>query len=265
MEPALLTFSPIYVGENASQAVVLQSVGTVAAGSITFTLAGADASQYAIPQGGCAESASLPMGATCTLSISWRPQTAGSHVGEVRVGYSNANGEPAIATLAGQAKAVIFSGAVSADAPEVEAGQGVGLSYSVSNPATVTSTMDGALSVRDPSGAILRSWPVNRAVPGLAAYASSEPYATGAEAQTLTVALSQQVGSSNLVLATTTFTLIDPAVPVGVATGLKGQARILVLVSCPPGLGTAEGMLRASRSVPGPLPTTWPPWGWAPR
>ncbi|MDF2464328.1 MAG: repeat protein [Ramlibacter sp.] len=237
-QPLQLTFTPIYVGENAGNTVTVSSIGTLAAGLLTFSLAGPDASQFAIPQGGCTQSASLPIGATCTLTISWRPQAAGSQAAEVQIGYDR--GEPLRVSVVGQAKPVFFTGTVATDAPEVEAGQTVGLSYTVSNPATVTSQMAGTLSVRSAAGQTLSSWPLQLDVGGVATYAGGQPYTTSAEAQSLTVVLSQTVGTSTLVLATTSFTVVDRSVPVGVDTGIKGQARILVLLSCPPGLGTAE-------------------------
>jgi hypothetical protein len=237
-EPLQLTFTPIYVGENAGKTVTVSSIGTVAAGSLTFSLAGQDASKFAIPQGGCTQSPSLPIGAQCTLTISWRPQAAGSQAAEVQISYDR--GEPLRVSVAGQAKPVVFIGTVATDAPEVEVGRTVGLSYTVSNPATVTSQMAGSLSVRGTSGQTLSSWPLQLDVGGSATYAGGQPYTTSAEAQSLTVALSQTVGTSTLVLATTTFTVVDRSVPLGVGTDIKSQARILVLVSCPPGLGTAE-------------------------
>lgn len=237
-EPAQLSFGAIYPGENATQTLTLSSIGSAPATSLTFSLTGASASQYVIPQGGCTGAPSLPIGSTCTLTISYRPQAAGSHSGELSVGYANA--EALLVPLAGQAKPVIFTGSVAADAAEVEAGQSVGLSYSVSNPASVASPMAGALSVRESAGQILSSWPLDLNVPGLASYAGNQPYASREQAQTLTVALTQQLGTTSVVLATTTFTVADPPVPLGVAAQLKGQARILVLVSCPPGLGQAQ-------------------------
>lgn len=242
VEPAQLNFTPIYVGENARQTVTVSSIGTIPASSLTLSIGGADASQFAIPQGGCAGASSLAVGATCTLTISWRPQSVSSQVGEVQIGYTG--GESLSVALAGQAKPVIFTGTVAADSREVEAGQSVGLSYSVSNPAAVTSQMAGMLSVQSAGGQTVGTWPLDLNVGGLAIFAGGQPYATQpqaqAQAQTLTVVLSQNVGTGTAVLATTTFTVIDPPAPVDVNTGTKGTARILVLVSCPPGLGSAD-------------------------
>jgi hypothetical protein len=71
-------------------------------------------------------------------------------------------------------------------------------------------------------------------------FAGNQLYTTGEEQQTLTAVLSQQLGTSSVVLATASFTIVDPPVPVGLETNARAAARILVLVSCPPGLGSQE-------------------------
>jgi hypothetical protein len=238
--PAQLDFPVIYIGETgAAQSIALASVGSTTATSVTLALTGAHASQFVIPQGGCTEQASLPIGATCTFSISYQPTQVAPHSAELRVSYANESADIVIA-LTGQAKPVIFTGSVGTDVHEVEAGATVGLNYSVSNPATGTSQLAGSLSVLDQGSQSLASWPLILGVSGLASYAGNQSYATPTQAQTLTVALSQQVGIASVVLATTTFAVTDLPVPLDVAAGLNGQARILVLVSCPPGLGKDE-------------------------
>ena len=246
-DPTQLAFTTIHAGESASRTVTVSSMGTMAAGSLTFALSGTGASQYAITQGGCTEAVSLPVSASCTLTVTWRPQAAGDHTAEVRIGY--AHGEPLSVSLAGQAKPVVFTGAVQAAPKEVEAGQAVSLNYSLSNPATVPSQMTGTLSVQGVGGQTLDAWGLSVTVGAQTHYAGNQLYTTGAQAQTLTVALSQQVGTTSVVLATDTFTVVDPAVPVGLRSGLAGQARILVLVSCPPGLGAAEDAVCVGQRV----------------
>jgi hypothetical protein len=135
---------------------------------------------------------------------------------------------------------ILFTGAVGADPREVEAGDNTVLAYSVNNPTGVAGRMSGNLAVQTQAGQTLSTWPLQLDIAGMTSFAGNQLYTTGEQLQTLTAVLSQQLGTSTSVLSTTTFTIIDRPVPLGVATGLKGQARILVLVSCPPGLGTAD-------------------------
>ncbi|ROZ79736.1 carboxypeptidase regulatory-like domain-containing protein [Ramlibacter sp. WS9] len=135
---------------------------------------------------------------------------------------------------------ILFTGTIAADPREVEAGDQTSLAYGVTNPTPVAGRMTGNVAVQTQAGQTLTTWPLDLAIAGMANFAGNQLYTTGEQLQTLTAVLSQHLGTSTSVLATTTFTIIDRPVPLGVATGLKGQARILVLVSCPPGLGAAD-------------------------
>lgn len=242
VEPEQLTFAPIYPGESALQGIVVTSVGSLSATSLTFSLGGADASQFALPaadpQGNCLASASLPIGATCTISVGYRPQSDGEHSADLRIGLAQA--DPLLVPLAGQSRAVLFTGTVATSASEVEAGANVNLSYSVSNPAGTTSTMAGSLSVTTAAGQSLAQWPIALAIGGGASYAVSQPFTTPLQPQNLWAVLSQTLGSESLVLATATFAVIDPEIPIGLTASARGQARMLVLVSCPTGPGAQD-------------------------
>jgi hypothetical protein len=236
--PTQLTYAPIHVGENASQQVVVSSVGTTTATAVVLGLAGANASQFVIPSGGCTQQTSLAMGATCTFTVSYRPTEAGSHTAQVRVGY--AGGEDVVIDLAGEARPVILTGTVAADPVEVALGQPTVLSYTVSNPSTATTSAQVTLSLRDAAGATLTTWPVavdNLA--GAATLAGSQSYTPTGVPQTLTVVLSQSVPPSGSVTATTsvlaTTTLSVTPVPVKVSgtPQRRSEARVLVLASCP--------------------------------
>lgn len=135
---------------------------------------------------------------------------------------------------------ILYSGTLAADPVEVEAGSDVALNYSVANPAPVAGRMSGSLAVQTQAAQPLVSWPLALDIGAGSSIAGNQLYTTGEEQQTLTAVLSQQLGTSSVVLATTSFTVVDPPVPVGLQTGARAAARILVLVSCPPGLGAQE-------------------------
>jgi protocatechuate 3,4-dioxygenase beta subunit len=135
---------------------------------------------------------------------------------------------------------ILYTGTTQAVPGEVEAGSSAALNYTVTNPAPVGGHMLGSLAVQTLTGQQLAAWPLDLTIASGATYAGNQLYVTGEQQQRLNLILSQQLGTGTIVLATDTFTIADPPVPVGVTTGLKGKARFLVLVSCPPGLGTAE-------------------------
>jgi hypothetical protein len=236
--PTQLTYAPIFAGENASQQVVVSSVGTTTATAVVLSLAGTDASQFVIPSGGCTQQTALAMGATCTFTVSYRPTDAGSHTAQVRIAY--AGGDDVVIQLAGQAKPVVMQGTVAADPAEVTLGQPATLSYTVSNPSTATGSAQVTLSLRDPAGATVASWPVAvNDLAGGATLAGSQSYTPSGVPQTLTVVLSQSVpalGSGTAttsVLATSTLTVTPVPVKLSGVPQRKAEARVLVLASCP--------------------------------
>jgi hypothetical protein len=233
-EPQAVVFAPVREGASTNQALTLASVGSTAARTLTFTLAGANAEQFAVPAGGCTAAASLPPGATCTLTISYRPQTAGAHAGELLVGYSTA--EPLRVRLHGEATTAPLAGTLSVEPSEAKAGQTLSLAYTVSNPGLVTATAALRLSVQRAQGQELANWPVSAVVAGGATFAGNQSYTAGPDAEVLTAILSHVQGTTTIVLATQGFT-VNPAVlpvKVGLAAQIKRDARILMLASCSP-------------------------------
>lgn len=158
VEPAQLSFTPIHSGETTSTTLMVSSTGSLRANTLSFSLRGADATQFAIPQGGCTSLSSLPAGASCTFSVSYRPQAAGSHSGELVLGF--AGGEPVVVPLAAEARPVALGASVAADPGEVSVGQTAALSFSLSNPSSMTTTASLTLSVRDAQGQQVSSWPI---------------------------------------------------------------------------------------------------------
>lgn len=231
-EPQAIVFAPAREGASVNETLTLVSTGSAAARTLTFTLGGANAGQFAVPSGGCTGIASLPPGATCTLTVSYRPQAAGTHVGELRVSYSAT--EPLLVRLAGEARTAPLSGTLSVEPREVQAGQSLSLAYTVSNPGLVTATAALKLSVQGVQGQELAHWPLGMSVGAGATVAGNQPYTAGPNPQALTAILSQVQGTTTIVLATQGFTVVPAVVPVKVALAaqVKRDARILVLVSC---------------------------------
>jgi hypothetical protein len=100
--------------------------------------------------------------------------------------------------------------------------------------------MLGKLTVTTPTGQQLASWPLDLNIASGATFAGNQLFVSGEQQQTLGLVLSQQLGTGSVVIATNTFKIVDPPVPVALATSVKGQARVLVLVSCPLGMGAKE-------------------------
>jgi hypothetical protein len=245
--PGEASFATVYVGEAATRTLTFSSAGSLPVGSLTFTIGGSDAGAFALQPGGCTQSGILAAGSSCTLQVTYRPQAIGPHTGELRANH--ASGTLGVA-LSGQAKPVVFTGSLSAGAAEVEAGQEVALSYVVSNPAGVTATWAGNLSVRRADAQVLATWPLAAGVPALGSYAGSQAYTTGPQAQALTAVLTQQSGSSTWVLGTATFAVTDSQVPVAFTATQAASARILVLLSCPVGnKGQDDAACVAQRSA----------------
>jgi hypothetical protein len=243
VEPAQLAFSPINSGQTANQTLTLASIGSAPAGTLTFMIGGADATQFALPQGGCASASSVPVGATCTLTVSYRPQAAGTHTGEVRIGY--AAGQSLVVPVTGRANAAaVLTGSLSVAPSEVPAGQSASLAYTVSNPAQTTATVSLRLAVRNPAGDEVAGWPLHASVGPNATYAGNQAYTVGTQLQALTAALTHVQGTSTTVLATASFSVVAapaPVVKVDLATRIKRDARILMLASCSPSQDSHKG------------------------
>lgn len=234
--PDRLNFAPLRVGEQAQQALTLRSVGSLAVTSLTLSLDGADASQFVLPSGGCMQTGTLAVGATCTAVVSYRPNAAGEHAAQLAVGYSGSVGVSA--TLTGQATAVGFTGSVAADPAQAVPGQSVDLGYSLTNPASVSATAAFTLAVYDSQGVVLQSWPLQVGIAAGATYAGNQAYTAPSQQQTLTVALQKPGTGLGDALATATFAVVAPPPPVvrvDLAALLKRDARVLMLASCPQG------------------------------
>lgn len=135
---------------------------------------------------------------------------------------------------------ILYTGTTAAVPDEVEAGSSSSLNYTVTNPAPVAGRMVGSLVVQTEAGQQLASWPLDLNIGSGATFGGTQLYVSGEQQQTLGLVLSQQLGTGSVVVASNSFRIVDPPVPVGVTTGARNKARLLVLVSCPPGLGTGD-------------------------
>jgi hypothetical protein len=229
--PAQLQFTPVYVGQGtAGQTTTVASIGSAVASTVTFSLAGTNASQFVLPQGGCTQSASLPVGATCTLTVSYRPTAAGQHSAEVHIGYAGAS--DLVVQLSGQAMPVLLAGSVASAPAEVAVGEPTSLTWSVSNSASISVTASLTLGLNDAAGHSVASWPIQTAVAAGATRAGNQSYTPDLNAQTLSVLLSQSVAGASTVIATSTLVVTEIPVKVDPGAQVGREARILVLVSC---------------------------------
>lgn len=237
--PAQLQFASAYLGEpGASLDTLVTSTGTATATSLQFSLSGANASQFVLPQSGCSQTASLPIGATCTLTVSYQPSDAGTHAAEVRIRYADV-AEIAV-HLTGQAKPILLSGSVAAEPPEVAIGQPASLTWSVSNPAAISITAHVTLSLIDSLGQTVADWPMNPNVAAGATTAGNQGYTPAITPQSLAVVLAQSISGTHTILATGTLVVTEIPVKVDPVVNIKREARILVLVSCPVRQGNVE-------------------------
>lgn len=236
-DPAQLSYLQLYLGQAAQRSVLLRSVGSALATSITFTLQGADPGQFVINGGGCAPGASLAVGASCTLTVSYQPTLAGAHSATLRI--THPGGTPLDIALDGRAQAIALSGALQASPGEVPAGGNVDLSYSISNPAAISATGQFMLQLVDAQGMELAQWTFAAALAPNGSYAGNQSAPVPDLPQALEAILRQMNGTTGTVLATTSIQ-VAPALPhydVQLASHIQREARVLILASCPVGGG----------------------------
>lgn len=236
-DPAQLAYPPLYPGQAAQRSVQLLSVGSAPVTSITYTLQGSNPGQFVINGGGCAQSASLAAGASCTLSVSYRPTQTGAHSATLRIAY--AGGTPLQIALSGQAQAIVLGGALQAAPAEVPAGNNIDLTYSISNPASINTTGQFRLRLLDAQAQELARWEFGATLPANGSYAGNQRVPAPDTPQTLKAVLRQLHGATSTVLATTSVQ-VTPALPqyqVQLASQIQRDTRILMLASCPAGGG----------------------------
>jgi len=230
----------VFVGQTSQFGLQVTNNSTIALSQVALTVRLIEPVSGSVVATFTTTVADWAAGQTHSFSFDWN--ALGEH-GQIFVAAASAQiGGKDIALAQANVKVlgILFTGTIGADPREVEAGDNATLNYSVTNPTPVNGRMLGDVTVQTEAGQPLATWPLDLGIGGLSSFAGNQLYTTGEQLQTLTAVLSQQLGTSTSVLATTSFTIIDRPVPLGVGTGLKGQARILVLVSCPPGLGSQE-------------------------
>jgi hypothetical protein len=231
-EPGQLDFPMVFAGETAAGlSATISSIGSATATSVTLSLSGANPSQFVLPEGGCAQTASLPIGGTCTLTVSYRPSEAGNHSADLRIAY--ATGGDVIVKLTGQATPIVLAGSVAPAPAEIHLGEATSLAWSLSNPATANLTAAISLSLIDGAGQGVATWPIVATLGPNASLAGNQIHTAAGVAQTLTAVLRQDVAGTSTVLATTSLVVTEVPVKLGGPAQLKGEARILVLASCP--------------------------------
>ena len=102
LSPASLTFASTSVGlTSASQSVTITNSGAASLSLSSATLGGTHAGDWLLPgTGSCAFPGSLAPGASCTLTVSFKPTVAGTRSGTVSVAH-NAAGSPSSVPLSG--------------------------------------------------------------------------------------------------------------------------------------------------------------------
>lgn len=101
-----VAFGDVGVGASpASQTLTLSNKGPGAVTLQQFTLAGAQAADFSIGNGGtCAANASLAQGASCTLALAFQPGAVGARAGTLQIASSGTN--PPDVALAGNGTAL---------------------------------------------------------------------------------------------------------------------------------------------------------------
>lgn len=230
---AQLAYPALYPGQTAPGHLVLRSTGSVPAVSLTYTLQGNNPGQFVVSGGGCAQGASLPVGASCTLSVSYRPTQAGAHRANLNIAY--AGGAPLQIALRGQAQAIALNAVLQAAPAQVPEGTPVDLSYSISNPAGISTTGQFRLRLNDAQGQPLARWDFSAALPAQGSYAGNQSAPAPGTPQTLTAVLRQVHGTATTVLATASVQVIPapPTYRVQLDSHIQRDTRILMLASCP--------------------------------
>ena len=99
LSPSSIAFPSTAVGStSAAQTVTFTNTGTTAVTISSFSLTGANTSSFVLQDKTC--SASLAVGASCTLAVSFKPAAAGTFTASVSIG-DNATGSPQTTTLTG--------------------------------------------------------------------------------------------------------------------------------------------------------------------
>jgi hypothetical protein len=97
--PTSVTFPSTTVGAtSAAQVITLKNTGTTAVTVQSFTFAGANASSFVLTTKTC--TTSLAVGASCTLSVSFKPASAGTFTASLAA-TDNATGSPQTVALSG--------------------------------------------------------------------------------------------------------------------------------------------------------------------
>lgn len=263
--PPQLAFGATYAGAtSAPQQVMVTNSGSAPAASPAITLSGSDPAQFIVSGAGCAQQASLAVGATCTVTVTHSPSAVGAHTATLNIAYSDVT--PQLVTLTGTGKAIQFTGGVTVAPSAPVSGQDVSLGYTLVNPAPVAAQPQANLAVYDnATSQILATWNIQPAVAAGATFAGNQMWTPPAGAGQYRAVLSENVNSTSVALSSAVFSVsAAPVTPtftqVEVTSQFKRDSRILVLVSCVDsnGVATTDTDTEAQHLVRGENATAQP-------
>lgn len=121
--PATLDFGTATLSSNgqisptaSAQLVTVRSTGSAIAQSVSWSLGGTDTNAFQIQGGTCTQGMSLPVGASCTLSIGYQPSQAKAHQAQLRVSHANSGNILETVNLQGRTLAASTNAALSLSA-----------------------------------------------------------------------------------------------------------------------------------------------------
>jgi sugar lactone lactonase YvrE len=102
--PAQLNFGSVNLGQStASQIITVSSIGSQPVQSLSFVLGGVDPTAFIVQGGTCLQGMSLPVNASCTLSVAYQPSQSKTHTATLSFGHAAAGTILESVSLTGQA------------------------------------------------------------------------------------------------------------------------------------------------------------------
>jgi beta-lactam-binding protein with PASTA domain len=149
LSPPSVTYTPTAVGStSAARVVTLKSAGTSAVTLTSETIKGSNISSFLISANTCGSS--LAAGASCTVSVEFKPAAAGSLAASLSIANS----------VVGSPQAVALAGATSVSVPNVVGLTQAAAANALTGAGLAVGTTSTASSATVPSGSVISENPV---------------------------------------------------------------------------------------------------------
>ena len=138
--PSIASFSGVTAGMSASTTLTMANSGSAAATLGTISVAGTNAALFSISSDTCS-SASLSVGASCTVQLTYAPVSAGTHSGSLQLSYtapdsSSYSVSESLSGTAEVASSTIAASPASNDYGLIAQGANASQTFTITNPST---------------------------------------------------------------------------------------------------------------------------------